>query len=185
MAAEAVNGGGGGGRGGNRVRMILWGGAAALLVAPAVAMRFTPEVNWTASDFVFAAAVFGTVGLLGEAAARMSRNRAYRAGAALAIAAAFLIVWSNAAVGMIGSEDNGYNLGFFAVIAVALAGAAIARFRAGGMVAAMLAAGVAQVAVALGGYSADWWGATLSALLALPWMLAAAAFARAARDARG
>ena len=181
MTAGIVNQGGSGG--GSRVRMLLWGAAAALLVAPAVAMRFTTEVNWTASDFVFAALVFGTVGLLAEAAVRMSRHWAYRAGAAFALAAAFLIVWSNAAVGMIGNEDNVYNLYFFGVVALALIGAAASRFRAGGMALTALIAGAAQVGLALGGYSADPRGAVLSAALAGLWLLSAALFRTAAGNA--
>ena len=38
-------------RGKNRWRPAIWGAAAFLLVLPAVAMQFTSEVNWTASDF--------------------------------------------------------------------------------------------------------------------------------------
>ena len=173
MSAATTNGGK---DSGSWIRIALWGAAAALLVAPAVAMRFTTEVNWTASDFVFAAVVFGTVGLLAEAAVRMSRNWAYRAGAAFALAAAFLIVWANAAVGMIGNEDNVYNLTFFGVVALALVGAAASRFRAGGMALTMLVAGVAQGGLALGGYSADPRGAVFSATFAGLWLLSAALF---------
>ena len=43
-------------------RIIGWGGAVALLAAPFIAMRFTTEVNWTASDFVFAAVLLGVIG---------------------------------------------------------------------------------------------------------------------------
>ena len=36
------------------LRILGWLGVAAILIAPAIAMRFTTEVNWTQSDFVFA-----------------------------------------------------------------------------------------------------------------------------------
>ncbi len=75
----------------------MWGGAAFLLLLPAVAMRFTAEVNWTGSDFVFAAVLlFGSAGLV-ELAMRASSSLAYRAGAVAAIGTAFLTIWSNAA----------------------------------------------------------------------------------------
>jgi hypothetical protein len=171
----------GGGRGGSWIRPVLWGAAAALLALPAVAMQFTAEVNWTASDFVFAAVVFGTIGLLAEAAVRMSSNWSYRAGAGFALAAAFATVWANAAVGMIGSEDNTYNLLFLGVVALALLGAAVARFRANGMAAAMLLAGLVHAGVAIGGYAADPKGATFSLAFVLLWLLSAALFRNAAR----
>jgi hypothetical protein len=169
--------------GGSRIRVALWSAAAALLVAPAVAMRFTAEVNWTASDFVFAAVVFGSVGLFAEAAVRISRNPAYRAGAAFALLAGFMTVWANLAVGLVGNEDNPYNLAFFGVVALALAGAAASRFRAGGMALTTLAAGVAQAGLALGGASADPRGALFSAAFAGLWLLSAALFRTAARAA--
>lgn len=176
--AERTNG-----RRGSRLRILLWGAAAVLLALPAVAMRFGAEgVHWTASDFVFAGVLIGGTGLLLELAVRKSSNLAYRAGAAAAVAAAFLIVWANAAVGMIGSEDNGYNLLFGGVILVALAGATAARFRAAGMAAAMLVAAVAHLAVSLGGLSADSHGAGLSAAFAGLWLLSAGLFRVAARE---
>ena len=55
------------------IRILGWGGVLALLALPAVAMRFTDEVRWTPSDFVFAAVVGVPLGvLLG------SNERAYR-----------------------------------------------------------------------------------------------------------
>jgi len=38
--------------GGSRWTLPIWAGAAMLLSVPFVAMRFTSEVNWSASDFV-------------------------------------------------------------------------------------------------------------------------------------
>jgi hypothetical protein len=50
------------------------------------------------------------------------------------------------------------------------------------MALAMAVAGVAHVAVAIGGYSADPRGAMFSAALAAPWLVAAALFRWAARS---
>ena len=138
-------------------------------------------MNWTGFDFLFAAVLIGGVGGLFELAVRMSRNTAYRAGVGAALAAAFLIVWANGAVGMIGSEHNPYNLLFIGVIAVALAGALIARFRAAGMAGAMLAAGIAHACVAVAGMPADPRGGIVSAAFAAPWLLSAWLFRKAAR----
>ncbi len=128
-------------------RPILWSIPVALLLLPAVAMRFTDEVDWNAFDFIFATVMFGSVGLVVELTVRSSRSIAFRAAVALALAAAFLIIWINGAVGIIGDEDNPANLMFGAVLAVALLGSIAALFRAPGMAIAMFAAAVAQLAV--------------------------------------
>ena len=103
-------------------RPILWSIPVALLLLPAVAMQFTDEVDWNAFDFIFATVMFGSVGLVVELTVRSSRSIAFRAAVALALAAAFLIIWINGAVGIIGDEDNPANLMFGAVLAVALLG---------------------------------------------------------------
>ncbi|MDB5696794.1 MAG: hypothetical protein JWN21_2337, partial [Sphingomonas bacterium] len=40
---------------------IVWGGVATLLLIPAIAMQFTAEVNWTASDFVVMGVLLASV----------------------------------------------------------------------------------------------------------------------------
>ncbi len=163
-------------------RKAMWGGAAFLLLLPAVAMRFTGEVNWTGSDFVFAAVLlFGSAGLV-ELAMRASLSLAYKAGAVIAVGTTFLIIWANAAVGMIGSEDNNYNLWFLAVIALALTGALVAHLRPRGMALAMALAGIAQAVLGAGGMATDLWGGVLSASFGFPWLLSSALFHKAARD---
>lgn len=131
------------------VRPIAWSIPAALLMVPLVAMRFTTEVNWTESDFLFAGLMMGCVGLTFELVVRASASIAYRFGAGLALAAALLLIWVNGAVGFLGDEDNPANLMFAGVLAVALGAAIVARFRSAGMAWAMLAAAAAQVVVAV------------------------------------
>ena len=131
-------------------RIIGWGGAVALILTLLIAMRFTSEVDWTASDFVFAIMMVGGVGLLFELAVFMSRNTFYRAGVALALVGCFLVVWVNAAVGIIDGEDNPANLLFGVVILIAILGSALAHFRSNGMALAMFAAVAAQMVIAIG-----------------------------------
>lgn len=166
-------------------RMIGWGMAALLLLLPLVAMQFTDEVNWTAGDFIFAALMFGSVGAAFELTVRVSRNISYRAAVAAALAAAFVIVWANGAVGMIGDEDNPYNLLFLGVIVMALIGAVAARFRPAGMALAMVVAAVAHTAVAVVGLPTDVLGGILSAAFAGLWLLSAALFWNAAQGQGG
>jgi len=163
-------------------RIAAWGFAASLLLLPLVAMQFTDEVDWTGSDFVFAAVLIGSVGGAFELAARMTRNKAYRGGVGAALAAAFLIVWASGAVGMIGSEDNPFNLLFIAVIALAFVGALAARFRPLGMALAMAVAAAAHACVAMVGMFSDLRGGVLSATFAGLWLLSAALFREAAEQ---
>jgi len=141
MASRADNGGR---KGGVPWRIVGWGAAAVLLALPLVA-----DAPWTASDYAFAAVMFGIVGAFLEFAVRLSRNPWYRLGALVAVAASFLLVWINGAVGIIGGEGNPANLMFLGVIAIALAGSIVARFRAEGMARAMALAAVAEALVAL------------------------------------
>ncbi|HEU5286630.1 MAG TPA: hypothetical protein VFU20_09025 [Sphingomicrobium sp.] len=179
MAREARKGGG---RSWSPWRIAGWSIPALLLLLPAVAMQFTSEVDWTASDFVFAGMLFGSVGLAFELIVRKSRSLAYRFGAGLAVVAAFLTVWVNGAVGMIGSEDNPYNLVFGGVLVVALVGAVLARFEASGMGRAMAVTAVAQAAAGAVGFATDARGAALSMAFAGQWLLSAASFRNAARE---
>lgn len=112
-----------------------------LLLVPLVAMQFTAEVNWTAFDFVAMWVILAGAGLGYKLlATRKTANLAYRAGAALAVAAGFLIVWLNLAVGIIGSEDNPANLLYGAVLLVGVVGAGLARLQPQGMARASFAA---------------------------------------------
>ena len=62
--------------------------------------------------------------------------------------AAFILVWMNLAVGIIGSEDNPANLMYFAVLATGFIGAMISRFQPLGMAHVLFAMALAQALVA-------------------------------------
>ena len=90
-----------------------------------------------------------------ELAVRASGNTYYRLGSAAAIATAFLLVWINLAVGIIGSENNPLNLMFFGVIAAALVAGIVARFEADGMARAMIVAAVLQALIGVAAFLFD------------------------------
>lgn len=173
-----------------RLRLLGWALVAALLVTPAVAMRFTAEVQWTTSDFVFAGVILIGAGVVAELAVRASSDWSYRIGAGLAVLASVLLVWINGAVGIIGSEDNPANLVYLAVIAAVFIGAVATRFRAEGLARVMICAAVLQVligavAVMRGwGEGAENWPRpviVLSIMFALTWLASASLFHRAER----
>ena len=82
------------------LRMVGWGAVALIMLAPAVAMRFTDEVNWTAFDFVFAGVLLIGGGSLIELVAWKVRNPVVRIGFALFIVAFAALVWIQGAVGI-------------------------------------------------------------------------------------
>jgi hypothetical protein len=114
-----------------------------------MAMQFADEVNWGLADFVLAGALVGGVGLTYELVARRSGNGAYRAAVGVALAGAFILVWTNLAVGILGSEDNPASLMYYGVLAVGIVGAIAGRFWSIGMARALLATAVAQLLVAV------------------------------------
>lgn len=120
-----------------------------LLLIPLVAMQFTPEVNWTFSDFVFAGVLLFGTGTTYVLIARKWNNPAYKLGVGVGVLAGLLLVWANAAVGLVGSEANDVNLLYASVLLVALGGAIIGRFQPLGMSRAMFAAALTYVAVTL------------------------------------
>jgi hypothetical protein len=133
----------------SRLRAIAWGTAAIMLLLPVFAMQVTDEVDWDAADFVVFGAMLVAAGGAYELAVRVTSNKAYRAAFAVALMAAFILVWLNLAVGIIGSEENPANLMYGAVLAVGLLGASIARFRPRGMARALVATALAQASVAV------------------------------------
>lgn len=117
----------------NGWRLAGWGSLAALLTLPAVAMRMGAQgVVWTASDFVFAAVLLGFLGGVVELSVRLARGRAERAGYLIAGVTAFLTVWINGAVGIIGDDDN-VNQYFFYMVLIGIVLSVLTWFRPAAM----------------------------------------------------
>jgi len=167
----------------NGWRIAGWGSLLAILLLPALAMQLDVSgVDWTASDFVFAAILLGFLGSVVEFAVRFARGGAARAGYLLAGFTAFFTVWSNAAVGIIG-EDDRINVYFFAIILAGLAASALARFRPSAMRWIALILAVAQPVLGIAAlfvirvYTGEW---VVLTILALLWSVSAWSFHRAA-----
>ena len=82
-------------------KVFLWIALAIglILLIPLVAMQFKGDVNWTLSDFiVMGLLVFGTGSVFVLAARKV--NRRYWAVIGIALAAAFLYLWAELAVGI-------------------------------------------------------------------------------------
>lgn len=169
----------------NGWRIAGWGSLLAVLLLPALAMQLTDEVDWTASDFVFATILLGFVGTAIELAVRFARSGKARIGYILAGLTAFLTFWSNAAVGIIGEEDS-VNLFFFLMVIAAMLAGMIVRFQVAAMrwIAVLLAVGQYAVGIAalcmMSGHAVEWGFLTFFALL---WLSAAGCFHSAAKRA--
>ena len=173
-----------------RLRIAAWGSAAALMLVPLIAMQFTSEVAWDLADFVFLGTLLLGIGGAYEFLARKTGNIAYRFAVGLTLAGIFLLIWLNAAVGIIGTERSDANLMFVGIIAVGVVGAIVARFQAAGMARTLVAMGLAQLTIAaivliagLGSSGPVWPNDVLGltgAFTAL-WFVSALSFRRAAR----
>ena len=140
-------------------RLIVWAAVVGLiLLVPFLAMQFhwqvpdpgspaLEEVNWDLFDFVFAGTLLFGSAVTYELIARKGGTTAYRAAVGIACAAGLVLVWINAAVGIIGSEDNPANLLYFGVLAVGFIGAFIARFQPRPMARALFTTALAQALV--------------------------------------
>ena len=83
-----------------RWRPLLWGGIAALLLLPLVAMQFSDDMRWTGSDFVAAALLLVGGGALFELSARFVRDRGRRRLIGAAVALAVFLVWLDGSAGI-------------------------------------------------------------------------------------
>jgi hypothetical protein len=177
--------------GGRRGSWVAAGAAVAalLLLLPLFAMQVTDEVVWDVADFAFFGALLVGTGVTYELAARKKSNTAYRTAVGVALAAAFILVWVNGAVGVIGTEHENANLMYGGVLAVGIAGAITARFQPDGMARALFATALAQALVAVIALIAGWgsagptWPADILALtgfFAALWLTSAWLFRKAA-----
>jgi hypothetical protein len=172
------------------LRIIGWGTAGAVLLLPMVAMVFTDAVDWDWFDFSAMAPLLGCTGLAVEFLAGRACSTSYRAGAGLGMLAAFLLIWINLAVGIIGSEANPANRVFLLAPALLAVAAIVVRFRPAGMAFVMVHSAFALVLVPLAAWIfmrhvplrdlVEALGVT--GLLATLWLMSAMLFRRAVRD---
>ncbi len=151
-------------------------------------------MDWDVVDFAIFSALLAGVGVIYKLAARRTGNTAYRSAVGVALAAAFILVWVNGAVGVIGDEGNDANMMYFGVLAVGIIGAISARFQPHGMARALYATAFAQALVAvialiagLGSTGPIWPRdiLILTGFFAVLWLVSAWLFRKAAREQPG
>lgn len=127
------------------IRLALF--TACLLLIPVFGNMYIDGWNWSPFDFVFAGTlIFGT-GLIYELVASRGSFGIYRAAVGLSLLTMFLLVWVNAAVGIIGDGENPTRPLYLGVVMVLFLGSVIARFRPHAMTKVLFITAFAHVLV--------------------------------------
>ena len=124
-------------------------GATVLVLVPLVAMQFTVEVDWSLSDFVIAWLLLFSAGVGYMLLARASSSLLWRAAVALTVGTSLFLVWANLAVGLIGSENNPFNLWYMLLVAVVFLGSIFSRLRPQAMARVLFAAAGLQLLITI------------------------------------
>lgn len=164
----------------NRLRLLMWSGLFVLWLLPFIAARLSVEVQWTAFDHLAWGVMLTVPGAIVDLVSRLTTNWAYRGGVILALGTAFVITWANLAVGIVGDEGNPLNLVFFGVIAVAVMGAPLVRFRAASLERVFYVTAATQALSGLVALRAEPFVLVFCGVMTALWLAAAALFGQAA-----
>jgi hypothetical protein len=120
--------------------------SGALLLIPLVAMLVADDMAWSPLDFAFMGALLFGTGLALQLAAQRATALEQRLAFGLALATVFLLVWVNAAVGILGAP-GGPNVLYLGVLAVGVVALLAVRFRPERMARPLFAMAFAQLLV--------------------------------------
>lgn len=87
--------------------LLLLAGAAALLTVPLIAMQFTNEVDWNATDFIIAGILLFGTAIVIDLVARKAKSSGKRALYIGLVLAALFLIWAELAVGIFGTPFAG------------------------------------------------------------------------------
>ena len=106
---------------------------ALLLTIPLIASQFTNDVDWSTGDYILAAILLFGTGFIYKLITGKTGTFIYRAGVGIALASSLFLVWVNLAVGLVGSEDNLFNLVYFGVPFIGIISAITFGFQSQGL----------------------------------------------------
>ncbi len=125
------------------VRRVALASFACWLV-PLLASRLVDGWNWPPGAFVITYLLFFSTGMAYALIARQNPSRAYKFAVGLSLAAGFVLAW--ATLVHLSETENRLNLVYFGVLAIAAAGAALARLQPQGMARALFATALSLAA---------------------------------------
>lgn len=128
------------------------------------------------------AALVSITGLIYEFAAGRLNHGLYHLATGIALAGAFLLIWVNAAVGIVGNEDDPANLLYGAVLAAGLTGGIVARFEPTGMARSLYAVALVHGLIAAIVLPAGPRTLMLNGFFIALWLVSATLFRKVARD---
>jgi len=122
-------------------------GALAVLMVPLVASRVVEGWKWNAGGFVVLYVLLFVIGMAYAVIARKMGAWSYKAGVGVALAAGFVLAWSN----MVHVADSGNpaNLAYYSVLAVGCVGAALARLEPRGLARTLFAMALTLALIAV------------------------------------
>jgi hypothetical protein len=135
----------------NLSRSVFWVAFITVIILsiPLLAMQFTDEVNWSLVDFIIVGILIFCTGLSYVLLTRSSSDIIHRAAVALAIGSTLLLIWTNLAVGLIGSGPNAGNLMYIVIVAIVIIGIFLSRFTTKGMEMVMFTVAITLVLFAV------------------------------------
>ncbi len=133
-------------------RLLYWAIGIGLLLSIPLIMTYLGNGieggngwHWTAFDYIFMSALLFGAASVYELVARKMTNTKYRRAFGLGVVTSVVLVWVNAAVGIIG--DGPINALYFAVLAIGLLGAILVRFKAPQMAKVLFTMAALQVVI--------------------------------------
>jgi hypothetical protein len=115
-------------------KLIIWAIVVLCVLAIPLVLTFTGSGvdgdgwHWTLSDFIFMSILLYGSALTYELVARKMESTVHRFAVGLSVVTALILVWGNAAVGLIGDE-NPANLIYPGIVFIGLISAFIIRFK--------------------------------------------------------
>lgn len=134
----------------NIIRIAI--GAALILLIPLVMTIIDRNKaegdgwHWSVGDFIFGYLMLFGFGVAYEMVARRSSDTKYKVAVGIAVVATFLLLWVNAAVGIIG-DDHPINMLYVLIFAIGFFGAIISRLQPQGMARTLIAMAVVQMVI--------------------------------------
>lgn len=163
------------------VRPLAWTATYILILFPLIALKIADHNAWRLNDLPLAFGMIISVGFTFEIALRTPLKWAYRAGAALSIITALLLVLGKTAIGFVVPENNTINVILFAAPAIALIGSIAVNFRASALSIVMACSATTQLSAGLIAYYHGYFTGPLSITFTSLWLASSLLFLRYSR----